>query len=164
MQTRLLVDGVDQGGFLALLREKSGRHVELQALCDLVLQLELGSQNIRGGPCLGEDEAVFGICVFCLDIAVDGRGLGVANTSNLESDIGRGPGANFERGSENGEILAEQVVGALPEILQRDMRVETGGNSDDQDEPSSLGGQLEAKTFFRWDGFGGRVTRSLFGF
>lgn len=64
-----------------------------------------------------ENEAVLGVRVFGLNVTVDGRGLGVADTGNLEGDIGRSPGADFERSAENGEILPKQVVGAFAEIL-----------------------------------------------
>lgn len=48
----LLVDGREDGGLLGLGRVKGGSKVELQALGDLVLELDLGTEQVGGGPCL----------------------------------------------------------------------------------------------------------------
>lgn len=46
----LLVDGSDNGRLLRLGGVQGGRNVELEALGDLVLELELGAEQVGGGP------------------------------------------------------------------------------------------------------------------
>ena len=50
MEGRLLVDGSKDGRLLGLGGVKSGSEVQLQSLGDLVLQLDLGSEEVGGGP------------------------------------------------------------------------------------------------------------------
>lgn len=52
MEGRLLVDGSKDGRLLALGGVKSGSEVQLQSLGNLVLQLDLGSEEVGGGPSL----------------------------------------------------------------------------------------------------------------
>jgi hypothetical protein len=46
----LLVDGSDNGRLLSLGGIQGGRHVELEALGNLVLELELGAEQVGGRP------------------------------------------------------------------------------------------------------------------
>ena len=87
MDAALLVDGVEGRGLGALVREQGGDGVELQALRDKVLELDLGevsvhedrknvathlsAENVAGGPRLREGEAVGLVCVLALKLAVD---------------------------------------------------------------------------------------------
>ena len=113
----LLVDGACERRLTAALREKRGLDVELQALCDVVLQLELGLEDVGRGPRLGEDDALGCVDVLALDVAVDVGGLGVAQAGDLEGDVGRGLGLDLELGAVDWEVLREEVVGGLAEVL-----------------------------------------------
>lgn len=50
MDRGLLVDGSEDGTLLRLGGVEGGREVELEALGDLVLELNLGAEEVRGGP------------------------------------------------------------------------------------------------------------------
>jgi hypothetical protein len=50
VEGRLLVDGSKDGRLLGLGGVKGGSEVQLQSLGDLVLQLDLGSEEVGGGP------------------------------------------------------------------------------------------------------------------
>lgn len=50
MDRRLLVDGSEDGGLLGLGGVEGGSEVKLQALGDLVLELDLGAEDVGGGP------------------------------------------------------------------------------------------------------------------
>jgi len=50
VEGRLLVDGSKDSRLLGLGGVKSGSEVQLQSLGDLVLQLDLGSEEVGGGP------------------------------------------------------------------------------------------------------------------
>ena len=50
VQAGLLVDGSHDCRFLRLGRVERSSQVKLQTLCDLVLQLELSSEEVGGGP------------------------------------------------------------------------------------------------------------------
>jgi len=84
VQRRLLVDGGNNSALLGLGGVQGGSQVELQTLGDLVLQLDLSSQQVGSGPCLGEDNAVLEVDVLALDVTSDGSGLGVSGTGDLE--------------------------------------------------------------------------------
>jgi hypothetical protein len=48
-----------------------GDGVELEALGDLVLELDLGAERIEGGPGLSDGQAVGFVVVFALEVACD---------------------------------------------------------------------------------------------
>jgi hypothetical protein len=50
VEGRLLVDGSKDSRLLGLGGVKSGGEVQLQSLGNLVLQLDLGSEEVGGGP------------------------------------------------------------------------------------------------------------------
>lgn len=52
MEGRLLVDGGEDGRLLGLGWVEGGSEVQLQSLGDLVLELDLGSEEVGGGPSL----------------------------------------------------------------------------------------------------------------
>ena len=52
VEGRLLVDGSKDSRLLGLGGVKSGSEVQLQSLGNLVLQLDLGSEEVGGGPSL----------------------------------------------------------------------------------------------------------------
>ena len=53
MHAALLVDGVEGRGLGALVREEGGDSVELQALRDKVLELNLGQELVRANAIIG---------------------------------------------------------------------------------------------------------------
>lgn len=72
METRLLVDRVDDSGLVALLRGQGSVEVDFKALGDLVLNLDLVTEDVGGGPGLGEGQTVGLVGKLGLDVAVDG--------------------------------------------------------------------------------------------
>lgn len=88
MQPGLLVDSVDErrGGLGALLRQQDAANVELEALGELVLELELGAQSVRGGPDLGRDDALLEVGVLGLNIGVYRARARVAVAGDAERD------------------------------------------------------------------------------
>lgn len=117
METRLLVDASQQSGLRAAVGREGSVQIDLEALGDLVLELELGAERVGGGPTLGEDDTVLLVDVLALEVAGDERRLGVARAANLEGDIGGSVGLDLERGSVDGEVLTEEVVGGLSKVL-----------------------------------------------
>ena len=131
----LLVDGSDNGRLLRLGGVQGGRNVELQALGDLVLELELSAEQVGGGPglyiryisilysivrtYLGKDQAVLKVDVLALNVTGNGVGGGILGTGNLEGDVGRGEGLDLERGTLDGVVLQEEVRGGLAEVLYK---------------------------------------------
>ena len=117
METRLLVDGREEGSLLAGVGEEGGAQVELEALGEVVLSLNLGTEDVGGGPRLGENEAVCLVGELGFELAANQVGLRVLGTGDLEGDVGGRCGFNLEGGAREGVVLAEQVVGRLAEIL-----------------------------------------------
>ena len=117
VNTALLVDGADDGGLGALLGGEGGGEVELQALGDLVLELDLVAEDVGSGPSLGDGEAVGLVGPLALEITSDEVGLGVLVSGDLEGDVGRGLGLDLKGGSVEGVVLSEEVVGRLSEVL-----------------------------------------------
>jgi hypothetical protein len=117
VKARLLVDSSQQSRLGTLLRQQSGGEVELEALGNLVLELNLGAKHVRGRPRLGEGETVVLEVVFGLEVAGD-SGLGIPDESNLEGHAGRRGGLDVESGAVNGEVLAEEVIGGLSKVLE----------------------------------------------
>ena len=122
MKTGLLVGGGQQGGLGALLGQQSGSEVELQTLGNLVLELNLSPKHIRGCPGLGKSETVVLVVVLGLDVAGD-SGFGVPDESSLEGHAGGRGGLDVESSTVDGEILAQEVIGGLSEVLEREKRV-----------------------------------------
>ena len=87
MQTGLLERSVDDTSLVVLFRVKRGVQVELETLCNLVVKLNAGPENIGGGPGLGESKTVLGVGVLALKVTGNGGILVVAGTGNLESDV-----------------------------------------------------------------------------
>ena len=124
----LLVCGSRQGGLGTLLRQQGGGEVELQTLGNLVLELNLSPEHIRGRPGLGKSETVVFEVVLGLDVAGD-SGLGIPDEGYLEVHAGGRGGPDFGSSAVDGEILAEEVIGGFSGILKAEERVrsEAGG-------------------------------------
>jgi hypothetical protein len=117
VEAGLLVGSSDDSRLLALLREERGSQVELEALGDVVLELNLGAEDVGGGPGLGEDEAVLPVDVLGLNITGNDVALVVTSTSNAEGRVGRSQGLDFEGDTVEWVVLAEQVARRLAEVL-----------------------------------------------
>lgn len=122
VKTGLLVDGSQQSGLGAFLGQQSGSEVELQALGNLVLELNLSAKHVRGCPGLGECQTMVLEVVLGLDVA-SYSSLRIPDEGNLEAYAGRRGGLHIESGAVDGEILAEEVVGGLSKVLKAEERV-----------------------------------------
>lgn len=85
METRLLVNSVEKCRLLVLLRKQRGIQVELETLRNLILELNLGFQDVGGCPTLGEDKAVLEVGILGLNVPIDGIVFGLA-TRGPKSD------------------------------------------------------------------------------
>jgi hypothetical protein len=117
VEARLLVGGSEHAGLDVLLRVETGGQVELETLGHVVLELNLGAEDVCGRPCLSEDKPVRLVGVLGLDVTVDSRAFRVAETGDAESSARRGVGFDLEGGTVEVVVLAKQVVGRLAEIL-----------------------------------------------
>ena len=90
MKARLFIGRTEEDRLCALLGVKSGSSVELEALGDLVLELDLGAERVVGGPGLSDGEAVGFVVVFALDVAGDVARFGVTGPVDFEGDVRRG--------------------------------------------------------------------------
>ena len=128
VKTRHLVGG-GKGGILddllrSLLRVvrvrtlgvKARVEVNLEAVDDLVVELDVGKEGVCVVPSLGEGNAVFAVGVLRLDVADDGA-LGGLVTSDLEDDVRGRRGLHLKEGVADGEVLAKEVVGGLSKVL-----------------------------------------------
>jgi hypothetical protein len=117
VETRLLVGCVQDGAFAAIGGGERGGEVKLETFGDEVVELDLVTEDVGGGPGLGEGETMNLVGPFALDVTVDGIGLGIAGSLDLEGDVGGSLGLDLERGAVEVVVLAEQVVGRLAKIL-----------------------------------------------
>lgn len=60
MDRGLLVDSSEDGGLLGLGGVEGGVEVKLEAVGELVLELNLGAEEVRGGPSLAKLAWTFG--------------------------------------------------------------------------------------------------------
>lgn len=118
----LLVDGGNDGALLVLDRVEGGQKVQLEASGDLVLELDLGSEDVRGGPSLSDGDAVLGVNPFPLDITGYGARLGVTETGNLEAGGERGS-LNLERSAVDGVVLEQEIRGAKESEIDQLCRI-----------------------------------------
>lgn len=86
VEARLLVDGVDESRLVTLLGEKRSSDVKLETLGNLVLELDLTTKDIGGGPSLGDSETMFAVGPLGFDVTVNSLRLGVTGARNLESN------------------------------------------------------------------------------
>lgn len=116
MNAGLLVDGSDDSALLVLDGVEGSQEVQLQATGNLVLELNLSSENVRGGPSLGDGNTVLGVNPLALNVTSDCCRLGVTETGDLEGSRERG-GLDLERSTVDGVVLGEQVRGGLAEVF-----------------------------------------------
>lgn len=116
MEARLLVDSGEDGALAALVRGNGGRQVELEALCDLVVELDLRLEHVDGVPGVGEREPVLLVEQLGLDVT-DDRAVRVAVPRDLEGDVRGRLGLDLERSGLEGVVLLQQIRRGLAEIL-----------------------------------------------
>jgi len=117
VKTGLLISSIHQRRLGTFLREQLSVQVKFQSLGDLVLQLDSGAEDIGSGPRLCEGQSIFGIVVFRFHVTRDAERLVITHSSNFECHIGGGFSFDFKGSAEDGEVLAQQVVGRLSEVL-----------------------------------------------
>lgn len=117
VQTGLLVGGSEKSVLGLLLGDKGGDELELEALGDVVLELNVVAEDIGSGPSLGEGDAVLAVLPLGLEVAVDGLRLGVTDAENAEGDTVGGLGLDLERVTVNGVVLREEIAGGLAKVL-----------------------------------------------
>ena len=117
VEARLLVGGGDKSALAGAVGRERGVQVELEALGKVVLRLDLGAEEVGGGPRLGEDEAVGLVGILGLNITADEASLFVLLSSDLESDVGGRDSLDLKVGAREVEVAAQQIVGRLAEIL-----------------------------------------------
>ena len=84
VEAELLVLDTNLGVLLALRGEETSNNVQLQALGDLVLDLNLGGEEVAGGPGLSDGQTVLEVDVLGLELTVDGARLVVLVTEDVE--------------------------------------------------------------------------------
>ena len=149
VEAGLLVDSRHERALSGALGGERGREVELEALGEVVLSLDLGAEDVGGGPRLGEDEAVGLVGVLCLDLAADEVGLRVLRACDLERDVGGRGGFRLEGGAVEVIVLAQEVVGGLAEILDACISV-CVVSCTLSCLPSRTGGRAAGETWLLW--------------
>jgi len=71
METRLLVDSAQKAMFGTLIRVKRAADLELEALGNLVLDFNIGFEDVGRSPTLSYGETVLGIYILGLDVSRD---------------------------------------------------------------------------------------------
>jgi hypothetical protein len=117
VKARLLIAGTEEDRLCVLLRVESGGGVELEALGDLVVELDLVAERVRGVPRLGDGQAVGLVGVLALEVTKDVRRFRVTVSVDLEGDVRGCRGFNLERGAVEVVVLAEEVIGGFAKVL-----------------------------------------------
>lgn len=120
VDTELLVQNTDLGALLALMGVETSCDIQLQALGNLVLDLNLGGEVVVGGPGLGDSQAILVVDVLGLELTADVAGLGILVTEDVEGHTVGSDGLELELGVADGVVLSEQVIGGLAEISKGD--------------------------------------------
>lgn len=114
---RLLEGKVEQTAADALFWVKAGMGLELQAVGELVFDLELGAENVGGSPGVGEDSSILWVGIFGLEVTSDQTALRVLGSSDLEGHIGGSLGLDFKTNRLEWEVTTEEVIGAFSKVL-----------------------------------------------
>ena len=110
METRLLVDGAQDGVFSAFVGVESRVDFKLEALGDLILDLNGSPEDVARRPGFGDGETILGVDIFSLQVTMDLVALGVGGSSDLESDVGRSLSLDFKASAVNVEVLAQEII------------------------------------------------------
>jgi hypothetical protein len=117
VKARLLISGTEEDRFCVLVGVESGGSLELEALGDLVVELDLVAERVGGVPRLGDGQAVGLVGVLALEVTKDLRRFRVTASVDLEGDVRGSRGFNLERGTVEVVVLAEEVIGGFAKVL-----------------------------------------------
>jgi hypothetical protein len=117
VKARLLISGTEEDRFCVLVGVESGGSLELEALGDLVVELDLVAERVGGIPRLGDGQAVGLVGVLALEVTKDLRRFRVTTSVDLEGDVRGGRSFNLERGTVEVVVLAEEVIGGFAKVL-----------------------------------------------
>jgi hypothetical protein len=117
VKARLLIGRTEENRLCVLLGVESGDSLELEALGNLVVELNLVAERGGGVPRLGDGQTVDLVGVLALEVTKDVRRFRVTVSVNLECDVRGGRGFNLERGTVKVVVLAEEVVGRFAKVL-----------------------------------------------
>lgn len=117
MITRLLECQVEQSAVDSLFGVETRVCLELEALCELILDLELGAENVGRCPGVCKDGSVLVISVFGLEVPGNVTVFRVTRSSNTERHIGWCLRLHFEPDGMEWIVPTEKVRGAFSEIL-----------------------------------------------
>ena len=161
MKARLLIGCTEEDRLCVLLGVENGGSIELEALGDLVVELDLVAKRVGGVPRLGDGQAVRLVGVLGLEVTKDVRRFRVTVSVDLEGDVRGGRGFNLERGTVEVVVLAEEVIGGLAKVLYMYMHGlhQQGEKSNKKksssitpkngrDEPSRMGERVAAETLW----------------
>ena len=123
MHARLLVREVEKRALGALVRRDRSSDVDLEALCELVVDLDERAERVGRRPGVGERQAVRLGRVLGLNVPSDHVRLVVARTGDLERDTGRSGRLDLERRRGERVVLRQKVVRRLAEVLRFKPRV-----------------------------------------
>lgn len=84
VDAELLVLNTDLGVLLALVGDDASTNVQLQALGDLVFDLDLGGDMVGSGPGLSDSQTILVVDIFGLELTVDVTRLVVLVTEDVE--------------------------------------------------------------------------------
>ena len=126
VEAGLLVGGTEEDRLCVLIGVEGGRGLELEALRNLVIELNLVAECVVGGPGLSDGQAVGLVGVFALEVTGDERRLRVTVPIDLEGDVRRGRGFNLEGGAVEVVVLGEEVIRGLAKVLYARYRFASG--------------------------------------
>jgi len=117
VEAGLLVGGTEKDRLCVLFGVEGGRGLELEALGNLIIELDLVAERVVGGPGLSDGQAVGLVGVFALEVTSDKRRLRVTVSIDLEGDVRGSRCFNLEGGTVEVVVLAEEVIGGLAKVL-----------------------------------------------
>ena len=117
MEAGLLVGSAEEDRLDVLIGLEGGCGLELEALGNLVIELDLVAERVGGGPALSDGQAVGLVGVFALEVTGDEGCLQVTASVDLEDDVRGSGGFNLDGGTVEVVVLAEEVIGGLANVL-----------------------------------------------
>ena len=117
MHTGRLVGERHQGVLRLLLRHERRDHLELQALGDVVLQLNVVAEHIGSRPGLRESQTLLAVGPARLQVAADGRRLVVVQTQHFEGHTRGRARLHLQGRAVDRVVLTKDVGRGLTEVL-----------------------------------------------
>ena len=130
---RLLESQVEQTAVDSLFGVQARVRLELETLGELVLDFELGAEDVGSRPGVREHSSILVIGVFRLEVTRNASRLCITRSRDAERHIGGRLGLDLETNRMERIILAQEIVGAFSEILFGSTRTPFG----------SVGGEKE---------------------